>query len=184
MYLRLLPILTTRLSHSPSSSLGISHFSRPTSLAITTTSSSSTFRTQPFPHISTPVPLSPALIFSENVPPIVSSPPVLVPVTKENDKSSMRQIISAADIDLITRNAEDILKFQEQLVHELRELVTPLGFPMILDGADTGMQNQRMNSLETLDSALDAVSMKFIERVGVLRSSKCHSTESPSGAWF
>jgi hypothetical protein len=96
----------------------------------------------------------------------------------------MRQIISAADIDLITRNAEDILKFQEQLVHELRELVDPLGFPMILGGADTGMQNQHMHSLEMLDSALDAVSMKFIERVGILRSSKCHSTESPSGAWF
>jgi hypothetical protein len=103
--------------------------------------------------------------------PIVTGPPALVPVTKEKDKSLVRQIFSTADIDLITRNAEDILKFHEQLVDELRALVSPLGFPMILDGADTnvtGMQKQITYSLETLGSVLDAVAMKFIERVSAL----------------
>lgn len=96
----------------------------------------------------------------------------------------MRQIFSTADIDLITRNAEDILNFHEQLVHELQTLVSSLGFPMVLDGAGsnvTGMWEQGTHSLETLGSALDAVALKFIERVGALRRCVCHSAESPSG---
>lgn len=161
MYLRLLPILTIRPSHSAC------HFSRSSSLSFATPA----LRTQSFPHLPTGVPLSPTLIFCGNVSPIVTGPPALVPVTKEKDKPLMRQIFSPADIDLITRNAEDILKFHQQLVDELRALVSPLGFPMNLDGADTnvtGMQKQITYSLETLGSVLDAVAMKFIERVSAL----------------
>ncbi|KAG1755533.1 hypothetical protein EDB19DRAFT_1625685 [Suillus lakei] len=161
VYLRLLPGLTTRPPHSPSSSLGISHFSRSASPALNPPSSNPAFRTQSVYHLSTPVPLSPC----ENIPPVVSGPPALVAVTKE--KSLMRHIVSAADLDLITRNMEEILKFHEQLVCELRALVSPLGFSMVLDGASwdmTGMQKQYTRNVETFRSALDAVATKFIER--------------------
>jgi hypothetical protein len=96
----------------------------------------------------------------------------------------MRHVFSPADLDLITRNMEEILKFHEQLVCELRALVSPLGFPMILDGASGGvaiMQKECARNLETLHSALDAVATKFIERVGAIRCSVSHSTKSPLG---
>ncbi|KAG1783166.1 hypothetical protein EV702DRAFT_959925 [Suillus placidus] len=155
VYLRLLPGLTTR------SSLGMSHFSRSASPASSPPSSNPAVRTQSVYHLSTPVPFTPC----ENILPVVSDPPVLVAVTKE--KSMMRPVFSPADLDLITRNMEEILKFHEQLVRELRALVSPLGFPMILDGASRGvtiMQKEYTRNLETLRSALDAVATKFIER--------------------
>lgn len=158
VYLRLLPSLTTRLPHPPSSSLGMSHFSRSASPAFNPPSSNPTVRAQSIYRLSTPVPFSPC----ENIPP---APPALIPVTKE--KSLMRHVFSPADLDLITRNMEEILKFHEQLVCELRALVSPLGFPMILDGASGGvtiMQKEYTRNLETLHSALDAVATKFIER--------------------
>lgn len=96
----------------------------------------------------------------------------------------MRRVFSPADLGLITRNMEDILKFHEQLVCELRALVSPLGFPMILDGASGGvtiMQKEYTRNLETLHLALDAVATKFIERVGAMRCFVSHSTESPLG---
>ncbi|KAG0709788.1 hypothetical protein DFH29DRAFT_793279 [Suillus ampliporus] len=163
VYLRLLTRLTTRPPHSPSSSLGMSHFSRSTSPAFPPPSSNSALHTQSFYHLSTPMPFSPC----ENIPLVVSGPPAPVPVTKEKDKSLMRRAFSPVDLDLITRNAEEILKFHEQLVCELRALVSPLGFPMILDGASrdvTGTQKQYTPNLEALRSALDVVATKFIER--------------------
>lgn len=161
VYLRLLPGLTTRPSNPPSSSLGISHFSRSASPAFNPPSSNPAARTQSVYHLSTPVPFSPC----ENIPHVVGGPPTLVAVTKE--KSLMRHVFSPADLDLIARNMEEILKFHEQLVCEIRALVSPLGFPMILDGASRGvaiMQKEYTRNLETLHSALDAVATKFIER--------------------
>lgn len=161
VYLRLLPGLTTRPPNPPSSSLGMSHFSRSASPAFNPPSSNPAARTQSVYHLSAPVPFSPC----ENIPHVVGGPPTLVAVTKE--KSLMRHVFSPADLDLITRNMEEILKFHEQLVCELRALVSPLGFPMILDGASRGvaiMQKEYTRNLETLHSALDAVATKFIER--------------------
>lgn len=161
VYLRLLPGLTTRLPNPPSSSLGMSHFSRSASPAFYPPSSNPAVRTQSVYHLSTPVPFSPC----ENIPPVVRGPPAPSAVMRE--KSLMRHVFSPADLDLITRNMEEILKFHEQLVCELRALVSPLGFPMILDGASGGvtiMQKEYMRNLETLHSALDAVATKFIER--------------------
>ncbi|KAG1840092.1 hypothetical protein DFJ58DRAFT_811222 [Suillus subalutaceus] len=158
VYLRLLPSLTTRLPHHPSSSLGMSHFSRSSSPAFNPPSSNPAVRAQSIYRLSTPVPFSPC----ENIPHIVNGPSG---VTKE--KSLMRHVFSPADLDLITRNMEEILKFHEQLVCELRALVSPLGFPMILDGASGGvtiMQKEYTRNLETLHLALDAVATKFIER--------------------
>ena len=184
MYLRLLPDLAIRQSHSASPSLGISHFSRSTYPSFSTSSSSNpAFRTPSFP---TAVPPSP-LIFCENMSPIVTAPPVLVPVSKEKDKTSMRQIFSSSEIDLITRNAEDILKFHEQLVYELQTLVSSLGFPMVPDGSGsivTDTQRHDAHSLEMLGSALDAVALKFIERVGVPRRCGFSIAESLSGTWI
>ncbi|KAG2154943.1 uncharacterized protein EDB93DRAFT_1051011, partial [Suillus bovinus] len=158
VYLRLLPGLTTRPPPSTSSSLGMSHFSRSASPAFNTPSSNPAARTQPIHH-----PFSTC----ENVPPFISGPPAQVVVTKE--KSPMRHIFSPTDLGLITRNMEEILKFHEQLVCELRALVSPLGFPMILDGASSSvttmiMQKEYTCNFETLHSALDAVATKFIER--------------------
>ncbi|KAG2156208.1 hypothetical protein DEU56DRAFT_723514 [Suillus clintonianus] len=161
VYLRLLPGLTTRPPHSPSASLGMSHFSRSASPAFNPPSSDPAFRTQSLYHLSTSIPFSPC----ENIPPVVSGPPALVAATKE--KSLIRHVFSPADIDLITRNAEEILKFHEHLVCELRALVSPLGFPMILDGASRdvmGIQNTRGRNVETSRSALDVVATKLIER--------------------
>ncbi|KAG2369598.1 hypothetical protein BDR07DRAFT_1476712 [Suillus spraguei] len=161
VYLRLLPGLTTRLPHPSSSSLGMSHFSRSASPAFNPPSSNPTVRTHSVYHLSTPVPFSPC----ENIPPVASGTSAVVAVTKE--KYLMRHVFSPADLGLITRNMEEILKFHEQLVSELRALVSPLGFPMILDGASKGvmiMQKEYTRNLGTLHSALDAVATKFIER--------------------
>ncbi|KAG1759832.1 hypothetical protein EDD22DRAFT_782023 [Suillus occidentalis] len=160
VYLRLLPGLTARPPNPPSSSLGMSHFSRSASPAFNPPSSNPAARTQSVYHLSTPVPFSPC----ENIPHVIGGPPTLVAVTKE--KSSMRHVFSPADLDLITRNMEEILKFHEQLVCELRALVSPLGFPMILDGARSVAikQKEYARNLETLHLALDAVATKFIER--------------------
>lgn len=160
VYLRLLPGLTTRLPHPSSSSLGMSHFSRSASPAFNPPSSNLTVRTQSVYHLSTPVPFSPC----ENIPPVASGTPAVVAITKE--KSLMRHVLSPADLGLITRNMEEILKFHEQLVSELRALVSPLGFPMILDGASRGamIMQEYTRNLGTLHSALDAVATKFIER--------------------
>lgn len=95
------------------------------------------------------------------------------------DKSTIRHLFSAPDLDAITRNAEEILEFHEGLVRELRAVVSPFGFSMSLEGQpnrDVGAQphaNGLAGSYDDMRAAVNAVSAIFTEHVS--SSDRCAS---------
>ncbi|KAF9569106.1 Dbl homology domain-containing protein [Agrocybe pediades] len=75
---------------------------------------------------------------------------------KDPSRSSSRYLFSDAELELLTRNAEELLQLHEHFVRELRILLEPLDISMQLDDED------RVNDhLPRLDAAIRAVSTKF-----------------------
>ena len=79
---------------------------------------------------------------------------------KEPAKPNSRYIFSDQDVELLTRNAEEILQLHEQFVRELRIILEPLGYSMEHDEDDHSHEH-----LANLDAALRAVSTKFATEV-------------------
>jgi hypothetical protein len=85
-------------------------------------------------------------------------------------------MFSDQEIELVTRNIEEILQFHEVFVDELRAALTPLGFCMVPeDGWE--MTNSLHASQEkkgisqpeqNLEAAIAIVSKKFTTQVGLL----------------
>lgn len=63
------------------------------------------------------------------------------------------------EVELLTRNAEDILRLHEHFAEELRLSLEPLGYAMN-DDVHSGYQN-----LSNLDDAIRIVSTKFATEV-------------------
>ncbi|KAJ6628785.1 hypothetical protein B0H10DRAFT_2209236 [Mycena sp. CBHHK59/15] len=72
-------------------------------------------------------------------------------------KTSARYVFTDREVDVLTRNAEEVLHLHEHFVDELRGAMMPLGFPMELSVDDAGEKERIRN----IDAAVEAVSTKF-----------------------
>ncbi|KAI6047453.1 hypothetical protein EDC04DRAFT_2623368 [Pisolithus marmoratus] len=162
VYLRLLPILVTRSAsastHTSSSNLSSAPFSRtPSLLGISYLGGSS--RAPSSQYITGAKPLSstqPTDCDAHNL--LIFQP---LPLSKDKDKNSPRHLFSPSDLDIVTRNADQILELHENLVRRLRTAVSQFGFPMKWDNEDALDQSAHPADLQR---AIDAVSNIFIEQ--------------------
>lgn len=79
-------------------------------------------------------------------------------------------MFSDEQLELVTRNIEEILYFHEQFVGELRVDLSPLGFSMTGDGEVVGKMSAQDAAIDDatndcLEAAIIAVSRKFTSQV-------------------
>lgn len=97
--------------------------------------------------------------------PSVLSDQALHPLTTIHAKPKpSTRLFTDREIDLLTRNAEEVLQLHENFVEELRAAVLPLGFPMEISG--TGGLDER-ELIRNIDAAVGRVSTKFATEVRV-----------------
>ena len=71
-----------------------------------------------------------------------------------------RYIFSDGDLEMLTRNGEELLQLHEHFVRELGAVLQPLGFTM-----DPHSNDVHYAQLQNLDDAIRAVSAKFATEV-------------------
>lgn len=76
---------------------------------------------------------------------------------KDISKPNSRYLFTDTELELVARNAEDILKLHERFVSELQETLEDLGYTMDADIDELATPDH----LENLESAIRAVSAKF-----------------------
>ncbi|KAK0242610.1 hypothetical protein EDD85DRAFT_925870 [Armillaria nabsnona] len=141
IYLRNLSTVTCR---TPSSSA----FGRTSSFTSASRSSSNT-------HLHSPLSAS-----SGNLSDLQSLQP-LTTITLKDSKAQPRYLFTNSDIELLARNAEEVLQFHENFVEEIRAALTPLGFPVESTeklGTDLGIGN---GGIDNLEACISFVSTKF-----------------------
>ncbi|KAJ7068444.1 hypothetical protein C8F01DRAFT_977995, partial [Mycena amicta] len=72
-------------------------------------------------------------------------------------KPSGRQLFTDRELDLLARNAEQVLRLHENFVEELRAALSPLGFAMTANSTPVSEKAQ----IQDLDDAIVLVSTKF-----------------------
>lgn len=161
VYLRLLPVLVSRSAssstHASSSNLSAAPISRTPSL-LGMSYLGGNPRAPSNQHINGTKPFSfthSTDCYAHNL--LIFQP---LPPAKDKDKCSPRHLFSSSDLDIITRNADQILEFHENLVRRLRAAVAQFGFPMKWSVEDT---LERPAHPADLQRAIDAVSTVFIE---------------------
>ncbi|KAK0206391.1 hypothetical protein DFS33DRAFT_1239634, partial [Desarmillaria ectypa] len=141
IYLRNISTVTCRTPLS-------SAFGRTSSFTSASRSSSNT-------HLYTPLSAS-----SGNIPDLQSLQP-LTSITLKDSKAQSRYLFTNSDIELLARNAEEVLQFHENFVEEIRAALTPLGFPVESTeklGTGPGVNNRGIDNLE---ACISFVSTKF-----------------------
>ncbi|KAJ7682630.1 hypothetical protein DFH06DRAFT_1161694 [Mycena polygramma] len=90
----------------------------------------------------------------------VLSDQALHPLTTIHAKSkpSSRHLFTASEIDLLTRNAEEVLQLHEDFVEQLRAAVLPLGFRVELPGVGDFEEKELIRNI---DAAIGEISTKF-----------------------
>ncbi|KAJ7638991.1 hypothetical protein FB45DRAFT_827670 [Roridomyces roridus] len=88
------------------------------------------------------------------------SDPGLYPLTsiQAKPKPSARHVFTDRQLDLLTRNAEQVLQLHENFVQELRVTMLPLGFSMEMSADAEAEQAERIGNV---DAAVEEVSAKF-----------------------
>ncbi|KAF8076556.1 hypothetical protein FPV67DRAFT_1407681 [Lyophyllum atratum] len=81
--------------------------------------------------------------------------------TKESHKSIQRYLFTSQEVELLTRNAEEILQLHEQFVRELRADMNPLGFDMAACQRSEDLEKTHSQALQNTDAAIRVVSTKF-----------------------
>ncbi|KAH7931233.1 Dbl homology domain-containing protein [Leucogyrophana mollusca] len=174
VYLRLLPLLTCRPLTSPShfsstSNLSIGGFPRSQSSTIAMAPLNGNGRSSSHSHLtslSSPTPTK-SFLESQGTP---SNQTTGAFVLREKDKHMPRHLFSPTELDTVTRNAEEILKFHEQFVRDLQSAIAPFGFSMTLESPHSGIDPAKQyrqgigTSSYNLHGALHAVSSLFVER--------------------
>lgn len=161
VYIRLLPVLKYRSSAhglASSSNPTIAYFSRPPSLH-----GIHSLRTQSHPHLSGSTCLVTLTHPDESDP---SGPAYSHSIPVRVEKCTTRHLFSASDLDVITRNAEEILGFHERLVRQLRHVVSPFGISISPPDILTESSAQsHSSSPKDLHRAINAVSTVFVDHV-------------------
>lgn len=143
VYLRILPILISKTPGSP--------FSRASSFTSGPWVSS-------YSHVAALS--SPASLPDNTAPQTSNTSP-----SKEQIKSSARYLFTDQEVELLTRNAEELLQLHEHFVQELRAELTPLGFLMHSEETSTEYVRCQRESIQNSDAAIRAVSTKFATEV-------------------
>jgi hypothetical protein len=81
---------------------------------------------------------------------------------------SSKSLFSFAEVEILTRNAEDILLLHELFVAQLRDVVIPLGFRMEAED-EAELANDSL-PIDKIDAAIRAVATKFTTEVSTLFS--------------
>lgn len=81
----------------------------------------------------------------------------------------MRHIFKDSEVDVLTRNAEEVLQFHENFVEELRTAMTPFGFRMDLSSERPSDEEIPEASTENIDEGIAIVSTKFATEVSFVR---------------
>jgi len=103
---------------------------------------------------------------AQHTKPLSTSPSADAHPPKDKDK---RHLFSPADLDVVTRNAVQILELHEHLVQDLRAAVSQFGFSIQSDAHDMlGSWSHAAN----LQRAIDAVSTIFVDHVNPYRYSR------------
>lgn len=81
----------------------------------------------------------------------------------------LRYVFSDEQLEIVTRNIEDVLYFHEQFVSELREDLSPLGFFMA-DNGEVRKANAQDSTMDdstddSFEAAITAVAKKFSSQV-------------------
>jgi len=76
-----------------------------------------------------------------------------------------RKLFSEVELQLLSRNAEEILNFHERFVEELRLALAPLNIPMNADESDFANKEGLVDTSHT-DEAIAIVAAKFATEVG------------------
>ncbi|KAF9076821.1 hypothetical protein BDP27DRAFT_1442203 [Rhodocollybia butyracea] len=79
----------------------------------------------------------------------------------EREKSPARHIFKNLEIDMLTRNAEEVLQFHENFVEELRQQMAPFGLRMELPSERSSDEEIMEGSVENIDASIALVSTKF-----------------------
>ncbi|KAF8969441.1 hypothetical protein BDZ97DRAFT_1962287 [Flammula alnicola] len=116
---------------------------------------SSSFTSGPWIHSYTQLQAA-ALSSSATLPETQNTSPSASASYKESSKISSRYLFSDAELESLTRNAEELFHLHEHFVKELHALLEPLGFAMEMAESDHGHQQ-----LGNLDAVIRAVSTKF-----------------------
>lgn len=143
VYLRALPMLVSRNPGSP--------FSR-----------ASSFTSGPWPGVNV-YPHVAALSSSVVLPDNATSQALNTAQPKEQTKSSARYLFTDQDVELLTRNAEELLQLHENFVQELRADLAPLGF--LIHTQQAIEDKWQRDFMENTDGAIRVVSAKFATEV-------------------
>lgn len=77
-----------------------------------------------------------------------------------------RYLFTEAEIECLSRNAEEILQLHQHFVRELSEILEPLGF--FLEQGVVEWKQKGPEDLSNLNAAIRAVSAKFATEVGLV----------------
>jgi hypothetical protein len=82
---------------------------------------------------------------------------------KEQAKSSARCLFTDQEVELLTRNAEELLQLHEHFVQELCTELAPLGF--LMHSPQAAEDDKHQESMPNTDAAIRVVSTKFATEV-------------------
>lgn len=80
-------------------------------------------------------------------------------------KSVSRYLFSDTEIELLTRNADEILQLHEHFVEELQIVMAPLGYLMEAPQSAGDLELYQKDRIEKIDEAIGIVSTKFATEV-------------------
>ncbi|KAG7096773.1 hypothetical protein E1B28_004183 [Marasmius oreades] len=86
-------------------------------------------------------------------------------IAKDKEKSPTRHLFTDTEVEILTRNAEDVLEFHERFVEELQLSMSSLGIPMDLAGNDKISQGSGSAGcrpgIDNMDAGIAIISTKF-----------------------
>lgn len=85
--------------------------------------------------------------------------------SKEPPRSGTRYLFTDSEIELLTRNAEEVLELHEHFLKELRLVMEPLGYSMDPEESDEDTAEFQARRTERIEAAIGAVSTKFATEV-------------------
>ncbi|KAK0191112.1 hypothetical protein F5146DRAFT_930470, partial [Armillaria mellea] len=103
----------------------------------------------------------------------------LTTITLRDGKAQPRYLFTNSDIELLARNAEQVLQFHENFVEEVRAALTPLGFPVeSTDNLGTGLGIGN-GGIDNLEACISFVSTKFATEASRFNSYKAFCAGHP-----
>ncbi|KAJ7590870.1 hypothetical protein C8J56DRAFT_934097 [Mycena floridula] len=106
---------------------------------------------------------SSASVSFTHLPPYDALQPLTAIHPKPKEKAAARLLFSASEIDLLTRNTNEILDSHEHFVEELGIALEPLGFSVDIQTSETlaVSEDVQRRRIDNIDAAISIISTKF-----------------------